>query len=265
MAEPHARRISVARSSVRTASGMFVVALSIAFALMFVWVSARADAATSQASDSPGVDLARQARDAADAAGLQKLIQSATADASKSPGAEAQLHDVALYNHWLVEIAGDLNDKALEKSAAFAGRAAAEQAATAKPGSSEAHAMLGLLLGDCIPHTSMGGMRLGPRAQKEFEKALEIDSLNVDAYIGQGIGKLMTPSTFGGSPAKAIEFFHKAVEIDPSSDTPHIWLALAYQKQGDRNHALEEITRALDLNPNRRWSQITKPQIEKMK
>lgn len=164
MVAPHAGTIADAKSSTRVASGASVLVLSIAFALAFAWISVQADTAMAQASDSPSTDLARQARDAADAAGLQKLIQSATADAAKSPGAEAPLHVVALYNHWLVEVAADLNDKALEKSAAFAGRAAAEQAVTAKPDSSEAHAILGLLLGDCIPHTSMGGMRMGPRA-----------------------------------------------------------------------------------------------------
>ncbi len=214
--------------------------------------------------DSAENDAAQKARDAADAPALQKLIQSAAGDAAKSPGAEAQLR-IALYNHWLVEVAGDLKDKSLEKSAAFAGRAAAELGVSAAPDSPRAHALLGLLLGDCIPHTSMGGMRLGPRAQKEFDKALELDPLSADAYIGAGIGKLMTPSTFGGSAAKAVELFGKAVEIDPSSDTAHVWLAQAHQKLGERDRALEEINRALALNSNRRWSQMVKAQIEKMR
>jgi len=209
-------------------------------------------------------DAAQNARDAADAPGLQKLIQSAAADAAKSPGAEAQLR-IALYNHWLGEVADDLKDKNLEKSAALAGRAAAELGVAAAPDSPRAHALLGLLLGDCIPHTSMGGMRLGPRAQKEFDKALELDPLSADAYIGEGIGRLMTPSTFGGSAAKALELFGKAAEIDPSSDTAHVWLAQAHQKLGERDRALEEINRALALNSNRRWSQMVKAQVEKMR
>jgi len=232
-----------------------------ALALVLSLVSAHA---APHDSDSPDRDAAQHSRDAADALTLQKLIQAAAADAAKSPGAETQLR-VALYNHWLVEVAGDLNEKNLEKSAAFAGRAAAEQAVSAAPDSPKAHALLGLLLGDCIAHTSMGGMRLGPRAQREFDKALQLDALNADAYIGEGIGKLMTPSTFGGSAAKALELFGKAAEIDPSSDTPHTWLALAHQRLGERDNALEEINRALALNPNRRWSQIVKGQIEKMK
>lgn len=247
--------------TVATMASPLIVTGAFAIAIVFVAVTVQA---RPRAGDSTERAAAQHARDTGDAPTLEKLIQSSVAEAAKSPSAEAQLR-VALYNHWLVEVGGDLNDKSLEKTAAFAGRTAAETAVSATPDSPDAHALLGLLLGDCIPHTSMGGMRFGPLAQKEFDKALELQPLDADAYIGEGIGKLMTPTSFGGSAAKAVELFGKSVEIDPSSDTPHVWLALAHQKLGEREQALQEVNRALALNPGRRWSQIVKAQVEKMR
>src|SRR5207249_3600991 len=130
---------------------------------------------------------------------------------------------VAQLDYWLAEAAHAHNDDKLIKNAAQDGISAAEKAVALNPNSSEAHRLEGDLLGELIPHTFMGGMRLGKRAASELDKAIELDPRNANAHIGRAIGYYFTPATFGGSHSKAVDLLKKALEIDPENDTAHIW------------------------------------------
>jgi tetratricopeptide (TPR) repeat protein len=129
---------------------------------------------------------------------------------------------------------------------------AAKKAAELDPNSSEAHRLRGDLLGELIPHILAGGMRYGRESTSEIEKAIELNPNNVNPYIARAISYFYTPSAFGGSHERAVEMLKKAVILDATSDTAHIWLARVYLEDGKRNDARGEIYEALRLNPRLR-------------
>jgi tetratricopeptide (TPR) repeat protein len=208
---------------------------------------------TTFAEDVPELAAARAARDRADTEALRKLLESARAEAVKKNNA-ANWQKVAQIAYWLTEAAHAQNDDKLIKRAAEDGLSAAEKEVSLDPNSSEAHRLTGDLLGELIPHTFMGGMRLGKRAARELDKAIELDPRNANAYIGRAIGYYFTPPAFGGSHEKAAELLKKAIEIDAANDTAHIWLAQVNLSEGRHDDAAREIAEALRINPDRAFS-----------
>jgi len=92
------------------------------------------------------------------------------------------------------------------------------------------------------------GMRLGPKAQAETQRALELDPNDPRIYIVIGRRQLYSPRMFGGDIEKAIESFRKATTIDPHSDESFVWLAIACGKKGDFKAAKAAVDEALRLN-----------------
>jgi tetratricopeptide (TPR) repeat protein len=213
------------------------------------------------AQEPPQVEAAaRKARDRVDVAALRSAIEAARQEATRSGSFDAY-ERLALFSHWMVEIAHASNDKILGRNSASEGIEAAQKAIALSPNSAEAHALLGNLYGDIIPFTFMGGPRYGPKSTKEAERSLELDPNNVEGHIGLAIDKIFTPPTFGGDVSKAIELLQDAIKIDPGSDTAHAWLAHAYEAHHQHDLAVQEINRALELNPDRRWLQYVQQQI----
>jgi Tfp pilus assembly protein PilF len=58
---------------------------------------------------------------------------------------------------------------------------------------------------------------------------------------------------FGGDVPKAIESFQKSLAIDSLQDETWVWLAKAFQKQGDRAKARDAVQHAVALNPDSPW------------
>jgi Flp pilus assembly protein TadD len=52
---------------------------------------------------------------------------------------------------------------------------------------------------------------------------------------------------FGGDIEKAIESFRKATIVDPHYDESFVWLAIAYDKEGDARSARVAVEEALRL------------------
>lgn len=208
----------------------------------------------------PEVAAARKARDRVDVAALRSALDAARQEATRSGSFDAY-ERLALFSHWMVEMAHANDDKTLGKNSASEGIEAAQKASALNPNSAEAHAMLGNLYGDIIPFAFMGGPRYGPKSTKEEERSLELDPNNVEGHIGLAIDKIFTPATFGGDVSKAIKLLQDAIKIDPSSDTAHAWLAQAYEAHHQHDLAVQEINRALELNPERHWLQYVKEQI----
>jgi Tfp pilus assembly protein PilF len=73
----------------------------------------------------------------------------------------------------------------------------------------------------------------------------------------------MTPKMFGGDVPKAIESLQKSLAIDSSQDETWVWLAKAFQKQGDTRKARDAIQHALSLNPDSRFAQAEAASLEK--
>ena len=59
----------------------------------------------------------------------------------------------------------------------------------------------------------------------------------------------MAPKMFGGDVSKAIESFQKSLSLDALQDETYVWLAKAYEQQGENSKAREAIQQALRLNP----------------
>jgi hypothetical protein len=211
-------------------------------------------------SESRDVIGARQARDSASVEGLQEVIAETQKEATDTNSVDAYLR-LALFQSWLCEAAEAHKDETLIKQAAKDGVAAAEKAVALNPRSSEAHWLVGDLLGRLIPHVFGGGMRYGKRAADEMDKAIALDSKNANACVSRAISYFYTPEAFGGSRDKAFAMLRKAVELDSQADTPHVWLALFFLEAHQNRPALDEILRARQLNSNRAFTNAMYEQV----
>lgn len=203
---------------------------------------------------------ARNARDRASVEELQKIVAKAKKEAVETNSFDAYLR-LALFYSWLCEAVESRQDTKLFKQVAEEGVAAAEKAVQLNPESSKAHQLLGDLLNQLIPHVYGGGMRYGKRATDEMDKAIELDSKNVDAYVSRAISYYYTPEGFGGGKTKAFEMLKKAVDINSQEDSPHIWLALFYMDANRKEEALSEILLARKANPDRVFTNYVYEQI----
>lgn len=202
----------------------------------------------------PVSDAAQQARDRWDVQALQDEIWKQERKTTQKPTLENYVR-LARLQDWMCEAAYGQQNRELVKQAAEAGVAAAEKAVQLDAKSSEAHRLLGHLLSNLIPHVFGGGMRYGQRAVDEVEMALKLDPRNVEAYISRAISYHFTPAMFGGSEEKAAEMLHKALEINPYSDSARIWLAQVYHKIKRPEDAVREIREARRLNPERKYAE----------
>ena len=210
--------------------------------------------------DGPEVVAARQSRDRAEVAQLQKLVENVRREAEETKRFEAYLR-LALFSVWLCEAAEAHQNNEVFKQAAEGGVAAAERAVELNPQSSEAHQLLGDLLNQLIPHVFGGGMRYGKRSTDELDKAIELNPKNADAYVSRAISYYYTPESFGGGKQKAFELLTKAAEIDPRADSPHIWLAMFHLEAGRTQDALREINVARRANPDRSFTNFVYSQV----
>jgi tetratricopeptide (TPR) repeat protein len=203
----------------------------------------------------PAVVAARRARDHADIATLQRLIEEARTRASHTRSFDAAAN-AALCADWLGEAAYAQQHARLVEQSAAAGMRAAEHAVQLNPGSARAHWLLGALAGKLMPHSVAGGLRYGRRAIRELETAMQLDAANANASLSRAIAYFLTPAVCGGNTQKAIALLQKAASLDPAPDgaeTAHIWLALASEAVGQKHDAVREMHAARRLNPERRF------------
>jgi Tfp pilus assembly protein PilF len=85
--------------------------------------------------------------------------------------------------------------------------------------------------------------------------ALDDKSPRVWARLGRQY--LMAPKMFGGDVSKSIESFQKSLALEVSQDETWVWLAKAFQKQGDKDKAHDAVQHALSLNPDSPWIKET--------
>jgi tetratricopeptide (TPR) repeat protein len=86
-------------------------------------------------------------------------------------------------------------------------------------GLADAHALLADLYGNKIGYGGMlAGMRYGPKAEAETQRALQLDGNNPRAYAVVGRRQLYSPKMFGGDVDKALESFRKSTTVDPHYD-----------------------------------------------
>jgi Flp pilus assembly protein TadD len=201
-----------------------------------------------------------RALDAQDRAALEQLAAAASASAQSRPDDAAAQYQAALAQSTLAQLALELGDKALGKSAGETGIQAARRAVELKPAEAEYHRILGTLCGQVIPANVLAGLKWGRCAMDEVNKAVELAPRSAPAMMSRGVGNYYLPSAFGGGVGKAIADLEKAVQLDPKLADAHLWLGIALRKAGRNAEARKSIERSLALNPGRKWS---RQQLEK--
>ena len=127
--------------------------------------------------------------------------------------------------------------------------------------SSDAHALLADLYGMKIGLGGMfTGMKYGPKANAESERAFQLDANNPRAHAVAGRKYL-----FGGDLGKAIESFQKATTLNQHFDEAFVWLAIAYRKQGDAQRAQAALSEALRLNSRSAFARRTQSESDQVK
>lgn len=78
-----------------------------------------------------------------------------------------------------------------------------------------------------------------------FTKALELNPGLATAYEKRGLLYY-----FQGKYSKMMQDFQKLTELEPSKPEAHLMLGLARMKRGSYDHAVESLTRAIGLSPH---------------
>ncbi len=217
-----------------------------------------ASSLTAFAAPNGGGDPLLSARDSQDRAALEKLAQEAQAAAK--PADATSLYKLALAQSYLAEVAQELRDKGVAKTAAEAGMDAAKKAIALKPENAEYHRILGTLCGQVIPALGLAGIKYGKCAQESVNQALKLNPNLAEGHMARGVGNYYLPAAFGGGVEVAIKDFEKAIQLNPKSSEANLWLGIALRKANRNADARKAFARSIELNPNRVWA---KQQLEK--
>lgn len=200
------------------------------------------------------------ARDRQDRPALEKLAGELAQAAARNGNDAAAQYNMALAQSLLAEVALELKDRNLARTAAEAGIKAAEKAVSLKPSDAENNRILGTLCGQAISGNVLSAFKYGHCAQDAINKAVELDPKSARAWLSRGVGNYYLPPAFGGGAEASIRDCQKAVELDPKSSEAHLWLGLALRKANRMADARKALARAVQLNPNRVWA---KQQLDK--
>ena len=104
---------------------------------------------------------------------------------------------------------------------------------------------------------------LGPKSMSNINRALELDSENINALIERGNAEYHMPRIFGGSYRKAADYFNRAVNALEQSDknltcnwmymNALAWLAQSYEKAGNIDKAENTYQKILEKEPHFDW------------
>jgi tetratricopeptide (TPR) repeat protein len=232
------------------------------FALFFI---APGVPASVLATDDPlgvAVECARKSHDEKQ---LQFLKTQIEQKISQSPNDAGLYVDLARVQEYFVDVYETRKDKKAAAGAVDKALDAARQSIQLNDKSADAHSLLADLYGRKISlgNAMFAGPKFGPKVKEENAKAMALDDKNPRVWASLGRQYLMSPKMFGGDATKAIESFQKSLALDSSQDETWVWLAKAFQKQGDNAKARDAIQHALQLNPQSRFVKETAAAIEK--
>jgi tetratricopeptide (TPR) repeat protein len=195
-----------------------------------------------------------KARDRQDKAALEKIVADLKPLAEKDPKDAAAQYRLALAESYSAEVAIETHDKATAKTAAQAGIDAAERAVNLKADSSEYQRILGTLCGQMISGNGLAGLKYGKCALTAVNKAIELDPKSSINYLSHGVGNYYLPAALGGGYDLAIKDFQKAIELNAKNADAYLWLGVALRKVNQPEEARKAIAKSLELNPNRLWA-----------
>lgn len=195
-----------------------------------------------------------KARDLADTAALDRLVQQAKTAVSQKQSPDT-LYRSALAHSYAAEVATEKRDRSKAQLMAEAGLDPAHKLADGNENVAEYHRLLGNLCGQVIPaNPVIGALKYGSCAKDEIAKALQIDGQFALAYVTRGVGNYYLPDAMGGGAQKAMDDFDKAISLDPKLAEAYLWKGIALRKlnrNGDAHAALEK---SIQLDPNRVWA-----------
>ena len=158
-------------------------------------------------------------------------------------------------------------DAALER-----GQETLEAIVAEAPDNAEAWALLSGVLGMRIGIQPMTrGLRYGGAASRAMNKALELEPGNPRVLLVDGIGKLNTPSMFGGSRKKAMQQFDAALAAIRANGPGryswgeadiHVWRGIAERNSGNSDAARTAFDRALELVPSYEWARYLRDRLD---
>ena len=229
---------------------------------MNMFSSAPAVHAQADAAFTPALESARRKRDPVQ---LESLKDQLAQRLSQNPNDAMSQYDLARIESYLADVAEARKDKKAASTAIDKAIEAVQHSIQLNDKSADAHSLLADLYGRKI---SLGvgmiaGPRFGPKVNEENKRAVALDDKNPRVWASTGRQYLMTPKTFGGDIAKAIDSFKKSLALDPNQDETWVWLAKGYEKQSDKTNARDAIQRALRLNPQNTLAQETSKSLEK--
>jgi len=195
-----------------------------------------------------------KARDRQDKAALEKMIGDLKPQADKDAKDATAQYRLALAESYSAEVAIETHDKAAAKNAAQAGIDAAQRAVDLKPDSSEYQRILGTLCGQMISGNGLAGLKYGKCALSAVNKAIELDPKSSINYLSHGVGNYYLPAALGGGYDLAIKDFQKAIELNAKNADAYLWLGIALRKVNQPEEAHKAIAKSVELNPNRVWA-----------
>jgi len=232
------------------------------FALFFI--APRTPAFVSAADDPLGaaVEAARKTHDEKELQSLKTQLEQKMAESPNDAGLYLNLARVQGYFADVYEVRKDKKAMAVAVDKAID---AVQRSLQFNDKSADAHSLLADLYGRKISlgNAMFAGPKFGPKIKEENAKAMALDDKNPRVWAGLGRQYLMSPKMFGGDVAKALESFQKPLVLDSSQDETWVWLAKAFQKQGDNAKARDPAEHALQRNPQSRFAKETAANIEK--
>ena len=130
------------------------------------------------------------------------------------------------------------------------------------PKNATVYAFKGSFIGYRIGISKFKAIYLGSESSDNINKALELDSQNIQALIDKGNMLYYSPRLFGGDKVEALIYYLKGLKIlEKNADTDHNWvylnlltnIALAYEKTDQPIQAKQTYEKILRKEPNFHW------------
>lgn len=149
-------------------------------------------------------------------------------------------------------------------------------ALNAKEEFAESHALLALLLGQMARMDSSQFATMGMEAQTAIADARRLDEKSPRVAMISGIMYAYTPEQFGGSKIKAMAEIKRSVSLFKTEkpdderlpDWGHsealVWQARLYLEAREFGLAKQSLQAALEIDPQNRFAQRVKSQLEQM-
>lgn len=233
-------------NSVRVRRGLFATTLT-SVVICPIQVQGLTDRAADD-SAAAALEAARRTRDESQLQAIKvQLQQRVTQNTNDAQG----YYLLAQVQGYLVDAFEERKDKKAAETSVDSAIAAVQHSIQLNDKSADAHSLLADLYGRKISFRgAFAGPRLGPKIGDENKRAMALDDKNPRVWASLGRQYLMAPKMFGGDTSKAIQSFQKSLELDPAQDETWVWLAKAFQKQGEKTNARDAIGHALQLNPD---------------